>query len=396
MSTNNDFVSLAVPSSPGVGTPSDVSDMAFGLSVVVSGPPTSTGEIVIEASEDGVVFAPVTAVFPINNPPAVRLAMVVKFVRVVRFSGSGPAVVAVGAPKTSLNLFGTLSLAPLDTSEMGPFKTIVLVGQYVAPVVIEGSADGTNYDAVASFGTQDSDVISVEGTWATMRVRPNTDLTGVSVALGTGFVAGAGGSGGGAVTRIIAGTNITVSPPSGLGDVTVNGTGGGGSGLIFIAKQTVVGVPSIVTFPGLNGDLDGDYYFEGYLVGLSRPVYLIPNGVLANMRCIISDLIYSGSGTPTEALSDSTAPVISGGSNAGTDFCQFRGYFHGKRQSTGSCRTGRVWSEAQQNNGTRLIRTESAIYWNDQATNITSLVFATDTPEIDVNSVISLWKLPNV
>lgn len=228
MSTNNDFVSLAVPGVPGVGAASDISDMAFGLSLIVEGPGSSSGEIVIEASEDGVTFAPATAVFPINNPPAKLLKIVAKFARVVRFTGGGPAVVVLASAKTGLNLFGTLSLSPLDTSEMGPLKTVVVAGQYVGPIVIEGSGDGTNYDAVASFNTQDADVISIEGTWATMRVRPNTVLTGVTVALGSGFVPGAGGTGG-AVTQIIAGTNVTISPPSGLGAVTINASGGGGS-----------------------------------------------------------------------------------------------------------------------------------------------------------------------
>lgn len=263
MSTNNDFVSLAVPSSAGIGAPSDISDMSFGLSLIVEGPASSTGEIVIEASQDGVNFAPVTAVFPLNNPPSLQLQILARFARVNRFSGSGPAVVVIASAKTGLNIFGTLSLSPLDTSEMGPLKTIVVVGQYSSPIVIEGSGDGTNYDSVASFSTQDSDTISISGTWATMRVRPNTVLDGVSVALGSGFVAGAGGTGGAVtqivagtnvtvsplsgvgvvtvnaddppaapVTRIIAGTNVTVSPISGLGNVTVNATGGGGGGSV--------------------------------------------------------------------------------------------------------------------------------------------------------------------
>jgi len=38
------------------------------------------------------------------------------------------------------------------------------------------------------------------------------------------------GGGGGAVSKLIAGTNITLSPVNGLGNVTINATGGGGGG----------------------------------------------------------------------------------------------------------------------------------------------------------------------
>ena len=194
MPTNNDFVTLAVPDSPGIGAASDISDLAAEISLIVEGPSSSTGKVVIEISENGADFAAATAVFPLHNPPAGLLRIVAKFARVVRVSGSGPASVALGAPKTTLNLFGPLSLVPFDTSEMGPRKTIVLTGVYVMPIVVEGSVDGVNYDAVANFNTHASDVISIEGTWAFMRVRPGTVLAGVSLAVGGGFPAGAGGT----------------------------------------------------------------------------------------------------------------------------------------------------------------------------------------------------------
>lgn len=43
--------------------------------------------------------------------------------------------------------------------------------------------------------------------------------------------ASSGGAGGG-VTSIVAGTNVTISPPSGLGNVTVNASGGSGGGIV--------------------------------------------------------------------------------------------------------------------------------------------------------------------
>jgi hypothetical protein len=55
--------------------------------------------------------------------------------------------------------------------------------------------------------------------------------------------AGGGGGGGGAgVTQIVAGTNVTISPGSGEGVVTINATGGGGS----------PGVTSIVAGTGIT------------------------------------------------------------------------------------------------------------------------------------------------
>jgi hypothetical protein len=46
------------------------------------------------------------------------------------------------------------------------------------------------------------------------------------------------GGGGGGVTSIIAGTNITIDPPGGTGNVTINSTGGGGTdlGLTYVVS----------------------------------------------------------------------------------------------------------------------------------------------------------------
>lgn len=187
MPINNNFVSLAVPNGAGIGAPADISLLSRGLSLIVGGPRTSTGEILIEISGDGGQFAAATAVFPINNPPAEQLNLVARFARVRRVSGSGSAFVALGGTNTSMNLFGTLSLAPLDTSEFGPFKTIIVVGDYQGSIVIEGSNDGgATFDAVASFNTQASDVLTVEGTWGVMRARPGANLNNVVLFLGSG------------------------------------------------------------------------------------------------------------------------------------------------------------------------------------------------------------------
>lgn len=50
-----------------------------------------------------------------------------------------------------------------------------------------------------------------------------------------------GGGGGGAVTKISAGTGITISPLNGLGNVTINATGGGGGGNAYATATNASG-----------------------------------------------------------------------------------------------------------------------------------------------------------
>lgn len=219
---NNTFVTLTVPDSPGVGPAASIVQLAPSPSLVVNGPAADRNtRLVIEASTDGAHFAPVTSIFPINNPPATTLdGLVAISVRVRRFSGSGPAFVALGSASTSANTYAPpLSFNAADTSNMGPFKTIIVTGTYVKAVVIEGSTDGTNYDAIAIFNTGGAGVAYVYGTWQTMRVRVGSDLP-ESVSVGAGFPAGA--AVGVFVRAITPGTAIEVFPPFGTGVVDVS------------------------------------------------------------------------------------------------------------------------------------------------------------------------------
>ena len=197
MATNNDFVVLAVPPSAGYGAASDISGLAVNPSFVIEGNAGTTGSLVVEVSQDGVHFASATPVLPLPDPPETTLLRIVaKFARVRRLSGSGGASAALGSPKTSLNLFGTVPTSPssLDTSEFGPNKTLVLVGSYEPPVIVEASNDGVSYNPIAIFNTEGSGVISVFGTWVSMRLRSNP--SSVNVTVGSGFEAGAGSGGG--------------------------------------------------------------------------------------------------------------------------------------------------------------------------------------------------------
>lgn len=182
MATNNDFVALEVPATAATGAPSDISGISNGLSLIVQGPASTTGRIVVEISGDGTNFAPVTSISPINNPSGRFLNLAARFARIRRLTGAGPAFAAIGGAR-AVNAFGFLSLNPLDTSEMGPLKTIILSGPYSGKITIEGSVDGTNFDAIATFDTQDSGVLSIIGTWAAMRIQQGAILENVVVSL---------------------------------------------------------------------------------------------------------------------------------------------------------------------------------------------------------------------
>ncbi len=83
----------------------------------------------------------------------------------------------------------------------------------------------------------------------------------------------AGGSGGGGVTSIVAGTNITISPVGGTGAVTINSTGGGSS-ITVVANYSALPAAGTVTglfywceasqgTSWLPGALGGTYYSAG-------------------------------------------------------------------------------------------------------------------------------------
>ena len=55
-----------------------------------------------------------------------------------------------------------------------------------------------------------------------------------------------------AVTKLIAGTNITLSPPSGIGDVTINSAGSGGGGGILAVSTSFT---SSIFYQGFNGTI---------------------------------------------------------------------------------------------------------------------------------------------
>jgi hypothetical protein len=70
---------------------------------------------------------------------------------------------------------------------------------------------------------------------------------------------------GGGVSKIIAGTNVTISPTSGVGDVTINATGGGGGGTVG-GTGTANYLPKWATNSTLGNSL---LYQNGSLIGVN-------------------------------------------------------------------------------------------------------------------------------
>ena len=165
--------------------------------------------------------------------------------------------------------------------------------------------------------------------------------------------------------------------------------------LVFIATQTVVGSAAAnVTFSGLVGDTDGDYYFEGHMpAAAAGNLELRPNGSTSNLRSMLRGLRYSGSGTPTQILSDAATGQIGLTPGSTTEFTTFRGYFRGRRNSGTKSRTAHVWSETDRSGNADS--NECTVYWDEETTSLTSLVFASNaTNAFGVGCSISLWKLP--
>ena len=189
------FVSLPVPAGPGVGQAANTSGFGAAKTIVVDGPNGAEGELIIEGSDDGSVFAPLTKFFTVDNPPEEKIVAVVAFMRVRRLSGGGAAFVAMGAQQATTNQFSPLDTDAIGTGGMGPEKTILVSGTFEGPVIIESSNDGSRFGAVAQLDAGGPGVAHVSGDYLSMRVR--TPLpAGAIVQLGAGFLFEGGGGGG--------------------------------------------------------------------------------------------------------------------------------------------------------------------------------------------------------
>jgi hypothetical protein len=131
----------------------------------------------------------------------------------------------------------------MNISQSGQFK----LNSYTSSIAFTGSAIGyLGFDTSGNILTTNTLTGSLFGTssWATNAITASYALNG-------------------GVTQIIAGTNVTISPASGTGSVTINATGGGGAAFPFTGSALITG--SLV----ITGSTTSTLGFTGSLFGTS-------------------------------------------------------------------------------------------------------------------------------
>lgn len=119
---------------------------------------------------------------------------------------------------------------------LDPGFNLICVGEFIGTIAIEGSLDGVQFNPLGFFTLGNGQagnsfelspvVVNDVVRYVRARVMPGTYIQeAVFLTAGGSQNCDCSGGGGGAVTRIIAGTGIGVSPPAGTGDVTVSNTG---------------------------------------------------------------------------------------------------------------------------------------------------------------------------
>jgi len=189
---------IPVPGS-GFGAAVSVAALDQDKLFVASGPAGAI--VVIEGSTDGgVSFAPVASFEIFPNPTAVPISLTLTHIRAKNLTLFGPVSLSVGAEVVSVaNVFSSIPVSLVapgvsaDTSALGERKAVLITGEYTGVVVLEGSQDGSSFNAIASFGTGQADAVVIVGILQRMRATLIQGVGSPSVSVGAPAPGGGGG-----------------------------------------------------------------------------------------------------------------------------------------------------------------------------------------------------------
>ena len=244
ITANDSGVSVSYTGGAGIGTVTEVGLITSGDGLNIEGSPiTAAGNIVI--TNTGVTRLNAGAgvsVDRINGNVTVTNTGVTRLIagpNTAISPTSGIGEVTVSALATTAGVARIIA-GPSADPQVDPDASAIAISPSDGQGTVTLSIPDIVYTVVGGDAVAVDTVRSGKGKQVTVR---NTGVfqinagSGISISAteggGRGIVTiNATGGGGGAVNRIIAGSNITVSPANGQGDVTISASGGGGGGTV--------------------------------------------------------------------------------------------------------------------------------------------------------------------
>ena len=204
----NVFLTLPAPAGDGIGAWVDVSSIGPEKTITVDGGAFG-GTLYLDGSNDAEASAPPCSIGPFVGGFSIPATFVQtwNFMRARRTGsgGVGSPTVGVAGPSAISNIFGAMNVptgdglgTQIDLSGGGDVNTFSVVGTVVGQILIETSADGTNFVPslifTAGATVQTQNIVGVLNA-ARVRVRGSGGAAGPLVAVGSGATSGAAGGG---------------------------------------------------------------------------------------------------------------------------------------------------------------------------------------------------------